>query len=48
MVLFHALYLSFWGVVLVATLAVIRIWLIPKVKHSSDVTAEGVAEAVVE
>ena len=43
MVLFHALYLSFWGVVLVATLAVISIWLIPKVKQSSD---EEVAEAV--
>jgi hypothetical protein len=48
MVLFHALYLSFWGVVLVATLAVISTWLIPKVKQSSDVTAEEVAEAVVE
>jgi EmrB/QacA subfamily drug resistance transporter len=48
MVFFHALYWSFWGVVFVAILAVISTWLIPKVKQSSDVTAEEVAEAVVE
>lgn len=47
-VFFHALYLSFWGVFLVAILAVISTWLIPKVKQSGDVTAEEVAEAVVE
>jgi EmrB/QacA subfamily drug resistance transporter len=48
MVFFHALYWSFWGVVLVAVLAVICTWLIPKVKQSSDVTAAEVPEAVVE
>jgi EmrB/QacA subfamily drug resistance transporter len=48
MVFFHALYLSFWGVFLVAILAVISTWLIPKVKQRSDVTATEVAEAVVE
>jgi len=48
MVLFHALYLSFFGVVLVAILAVVSTWLIPEVKQSSGVTAEEVAEAVVE
>jgi MFS family permease len=48
MIFFHALYLSFWGIVLVSILAVICIWLIPKVKQGSDVTAAEVAEAVVE
>jgi EmrB/QacA subfamily drug resistance transporter len=48
MIFFHALYLSFWGIVLVSILAVICIWFIPKVKQSSDVTAAEVAEAVVE
>jgi EmrB/QacA subfamily drug resistance transporter len=48
MVFFHALYWSFWGVVLVAILAVISTWLIPQAKQGSDVTATEVAEAVVE
>jgi MFS family permease len=47
MVFFHALSWSFWGVVLVAILAVISTWLIPKVKQSNDVTAAEVAEVVV-
>jgi hypothetical protein len=48
MVFFHALSWSFWGVVLVAILAVISTWLIPKAEQSSDVTAAEVAGAVVE
>jgi len=36
------------AVVLVAILAVISTWLIPDLKHDSDVTAEEIAEAVVE
>jgi MFS family permease len=47
-VFFHALSWSFWGVVLVAILAVISTWLIPKAEQSSDVTAAEVAGAVVE
>lgn len=48
MVLFHALYWSFGGVFVVAILAVIITWLIPNVSQSDDLTAEEVAEAVVE
>jgi EmrB/QacA subfamily drug resistance transporter len=40
MVFFSALYWSFWGIVLVAVLAVICTWLIPDVSQASDVTAK--------
>jgi MFS family permease len=47
-VFFNALYWSFWGVVLVAVLAVISTWLIPDIGKNSDVNAEEVSEAIVE
>jgi len=48
MVFFHALYWSFWGVVLVAMLAVISTWLIPDVKRRRAATAAEVSEAAAE
>ncbi len=48
LVFFHALYWSFWGVVVVAVLAVITTWLIPVASQSARVTAEEVGEAVSE
>lgn len=48
MVFYKALYLSFWGVVLVAVLGVVSTWLIPDVRPNRDVTADDAAQAVVE
>ncbi|MEP9380130.1 MDR family MFS transporter [Aquabacter sp. CN5-332] len=48
MIFYHAVCWSFWGVILIATLAVVVTWLIPDESRNDDVAAEDVMEAVVE
>jgi hypothetical protein len=46
MVFYHALYWSFWGVVVVAVLAVISTWLIPVSGKSAPVKGDELGAAV--
>jgi hypothetical protein len=48
MVFYHALYWSFWGVVVVAVLAVISTWLIPVSGKSAPVKGDELGAAVAE